>query len=117
MKTIDPKTIVLQFNDCINNRDIDGLAHLMMEDHVFIDTQKNHICGKQNCLSVWKEFFNLFPDYKNTFKTIVSMDYDVVKINGFARCSDKRLEGLFIWTAKIKNNKVAEWCVKNTVKI
>ena len=52
MKTIDPKTIVLQFNDCINNRDIDGLAHLMMEDHVFIDTQKNHICGKQNCLSV-----------------------------------------------------------------
>ena len=45
------------------------------------------------------------------------MDYDVVKINGFARCSDKRLEGLFIWTAKIKNNKVAEWCVKNTVKI
>jgi hypothetical protein len=33
----DPVSIIQAFNDCINKRDIDGLAALMSEDHTFID--------------------------------------------------------------------------------
>jgi len=32
-KSIDPKTIALQFNECINNRDIEGLVDLMADSH------------------------------------------------------------------------------------
>jgi hypothetical protein len=30
---------VLAFNDCITRGDVDGLAGLMTDDHVFIDTE------------------------------------------------------------------------------
>jgi ketosteroid isomerase-like protein len=42
-KRIDIEAIALQFNDCINNRDIEGLTDLMTEDHVFIDMENNRI--------------------------------------------------------------------------
>jgi ketosteroid isomerase-like protein len=35
------QSTVLAFNDCITRRDIDGLASLMTNDHVFIDTEGN----------------------------------------------------------------------------
>ena len=34
MITISPKSIALQFNECITNADLKGLANLMTEDHV-----------------------------------------------------------------------------------
>ena len=36
MSKVDPKLVVLQFNECINNRDIKGQSKLMIKDHVFI---------------------------------------------------------------------------------
>jgi hypothetical protein len=33
----DPISIVETFNNCINNKDIDGLAALMSKEHTFID--------------------------------------------------------------------------------
>ena len=107
---LDSKAIALQFNDCINNRDIDGLAYLMSKDHIFIDAQENRIYGKKNSLSAWKIFFELFPDYRNTFRTIIITD-NLVKIRGFSTCSDNRLNGQSIWTARIKGGKIAEWRV------
>ncbi|MFW9823820.1 MAG: hypothetical protein ACFFE4_12830 [Candidatus Thorarchaeota archaeon] len=32
----DPKLIALQFNEYINNQDINGLANLMTDNHIFI---------------------------------------------------------------------------------
>ena len=40
----DPKLIALRFNAAINKRNLDALAALMTEDHVFIDTD-NKING------------------------------------------------------------------------
>lgn len=110
MTTTDPKSIALQFNDCINNRNIDGLAQLMKDDHTFIDTADRTVHGKQNCLSAWREFFRLFPDYKNIFKTVKAKGSFVTMI-GHSTCSDQRLEGPALWTAKIIDEKVAEWRV------
>jgi hypothetical protein len=41
MNTKDPKLIALQFNDCINNQDLEGLSLLMTDDHAFIDREGN----------------------------------------------------------------------------
>lgn len=110
---MNPKSsreIALQFNDCINARDINGLAGLMSDDHAFIDSVGNTDQGKENCLKAWRGFFEQFPDYKNIFTSVTDKDSDVV-IRGYSICSDKRLAGLAIWTAKVKDEKLVEWRV------
>ncbi len=37
MNLKDPKLTALQFNEYINNQDIQGLTNLMTKDHLFID--------------------------------------------------------------------------------
>jgi len=106
----NPKTIALEFNDCINNRNIEMLSTLMTDDHTFIDTAENHVIGKQNCVAAWNKFFEAFPDYKNIFAT-VSSNGNNVTMEGHSTCSDNRLEGNAIWTAKIEDDKLSEWRV------
>ncbi len=106
------ETIVLQFNDCINKRHLRKLVNLMTDDHIFIDKEGTQIKGKQACEKAWNAFFNLFADYKNIFESIICHD-DIVIMQGQSLCSDKRLDGKAIWTAKISNNKISEWRVYN----
>jgi ketosteroid isomerase-like protein len=107
-KRIDPKTIALQFNDCINNKDLEGLLNLMTDDHTFIDSANNHFNGKPTCKIAWTGFFAAFPDYKNVFEIVSSKDATAI-MQGYSVCSDKSLEGRGIWTAKIVNDKIIEW--------
>ena len=49
---MDPRSLTLAFNEQINNRDLDGLAQLMTDDHTFIGTADHAIRGKSDCLEV-----------------------------------------------------------------
>ena len=102
--------VVLRFNDCINNKDVEGLDELMAEDHSFIDGGNNVFSGKENCLHAWEGFFQMFPDYKNVFKQVTEDD-DLVKVEGYSQCSDPILAGPALWTAKIKAGRIYEWRV------
>ena len=101
-----------RFNECINNRDVGGLAKLMTDDHAFIDTGNYALRGKEKVLEAWTVFFDSFPDYQNIFESVAS-EVDTVTMIGRSACSDHRLAGPAIWTAKISDNKVAEWRVYN----
>ncbi len=102
--------IVLQFNDYINNQDVNGLGSLITDDHTFIDTSNNSFSGKEKVLDAWKGFFQQFPDYRNTFEHIKSRE-DLVLITGYSTSSEKQLEGPAIWTVKVTADRVAEWRV------
>jgi ketosteroid isomerase-like protein len=104
------KHIVLQFSDCINSRDIDGLAALMTDDHRFIDSANSSLLGKESALKAWRGFFESFPDYRNVFENVSVRD-GVITIVGHSVCSDKRLDGPALWTAKVVDGKVPEWRV------
>ena len=79
MITISPKSIALQFNECITNADLKGLANLMTEDHVFCDTANNRIKGKDNnIVQAWEPFFNFYPGYRNIFENIVARGSTVI---------------------------------------
>ena len=104
----DPKLIVLQFNECINNRDLDGLSHLMADDYVFIDSTNDVQIGKENSIQGWARFFDQFPDYLNHFTTLESKDNCVLVI-GHSTCSHEGLHGPAIWTAKVENGLIVEW--------
>jgi hypothetical protein len=106
----DSRNIVMSFNDCITRGDIDGLSRLMTNDHVFIDSANNTISGKARCIEAWSVFFGAFPDYRNHFERVMLAGSEAVII-GYSVCSDIRLAGPALWTAKIKGELIAEWRV------
>jgi ketosteroid isomerase-like protein len=110
MSEKDPKLVVQQFNEYINNRDLPGLSSLMSEDHVFIDSNDNVKRGKDLMTEGWRDFFNQFPDYRNHFTTVESRGNQVFII-GHSTCSFKPLDGPALWTAKVDEGFVAEWRV------
>ncbi len=106
----DPISIVQAFNNCINNQDIDGLAALMPEDHTFIDRDGSSHGPKSHMVEGWKQFFEMFALYKNTFSEIKAEENRVFVL-GFAYWSEKEPYDPVIWTAKIESNLIAEWRV------
>jgi ketosteroid isomerase-like protein len=102
--------VVVSFNDCINRRDLVGLSKLMTADHVFIDSADNTISGKERCVEAWRGFFAAFPDYRNRFERVVLTSSEAV-IVGHSVCSDARLAGPALWTAKIDGQRIAQWHV------
>ena len=109
---MDGKKIALvqALNQCISARDLGGLARSMTDDHVFIDSAGGTVVGKENALRAWKGFFAAFPDYRNVFEKFVVTE-DRVAILGYSICSDARLDGPAIWTAKISGAAISEWRV------
>ncbi len=110
MNKRDPKLIVLLFNEYINNQDIDGLANLMADDYKFVDSSNDVVDGKEKNVKGWVDFFTQFPDYLNHF-SIVESRGNIVLVIGHSTCSDDRLHGPAIWTAKVENDLVVEWRV------
>ena len=108
MNTIDPKLTALQFNECINRQDVQGLARLMTKDHTFIDRKGEIDKGKQTMIEGWIRFFESFPDYRNTFERVVSQD-DLVILYGYATWEREAEPDYAIWTAAITDDLVAEW--------
>jgi ketosteroid isomerase-like protein len=100
----------LKFNEKINQRDLEGLAELMTDDHTFIDSFGEVTKGKDVMIEGWRDFFGKYPDYRNVF-TFVAVQDDVVVIVGYSSCSYKRLDGPNIWTARIRDGCVSEWRV------
>jgi len=84
----DPESVVVQFNEGINARDLDVLASLMTEDHVFIDSVGGRVDGRQRCLDAWRGFFGAYPDYRNEFTSMVTVSSGMVAVAGRSVCSD-----------------------------
>jgi ketosteroid isomerase-like protein len=110
MQDNNQQELITRFNEFVSARDLDGLAALMTHDHTFIDTADKITRGKEKALEAWRGFFQHFPDYRNLFDTF-TIESDSVTVVGHSVCSDKRLEGPAIWTAKVRGNQVAEWRV------
>jgi ketosteroid isomerase-like protein len=104
------RDVVTRFNACINARDADGLAELMTDDHVFIDSTDSAVRGKSECLDAWRGFFASFPDYRNTFEAMRSTA-DQVFVRGYSTCSNAQLDGPALWSARVSADQVAEWRV------
>lgn len=101
----------LQFNNCINSLDLDDLTSLMSDDHTFIDSENDVHEGKELMTEGWRDFFKLYPDYRNIFER-VEMKEGVVIMVGYSICPNEPvLDGPAIWSAKVRDGLVAEWRV------
>jgi len=110
MNMRDPKLTALQFNECINNQDLTGLARLMTDDHAFVDRDGSVHQPKQVMVDGWGEFFKTVPEYKNTFNRLESRD-NLFIIVGFAYWSQKQPYDPVMWAATIDSDLVREWCI------
>jgi ketosteroid isomerase-like protein len=65
MKNVNVSAVdtVLQFMECINQRDANKLAEYMTEDHVFIDSLGQSVSGREKVRSGWRGYFVFCPDY------------------------------------------------------
>jgi ketosteroid isomerase-like protein len=102
--------VVMAFNDCISRRDLAGLSNMMTDDHVFIDSANHTVSGKEQCIKAWRGFFAAFPDYRNDFERVAVVGREAI-IAGHSVCSDARLAGPALWTAKVDGQLIAQWRV------
>lgn len=126
--------IVLKFIQEINKGNIAGIHNLMSKDHIFIDMGGDLHKGKKEIN--WKEYFNIFPDYKINIEKILHKNNNIYILgNSTGNFSEygknlftkegktpqsEDFQGPAIWRAKIENQKVKEWQIfpynKNTIK-
>lgn len=117
-KQIDILTTVLNFLEKINEHDINGIVHLLSDDHKFIDSMGIVVNGKKEMRHAWKLYFKWFPDYEISVKNTLLTD-DSVGIFGTARgtfntdevSESDKFEIPAAWRAKVKDNLIMEWQV------
>lgn len=100
----------LRFNEKINAQDLAGLTRLMTGDHTFIDNAGEVHEGRERMEGEWRAFFARYPDYRNEFTSVSVHDNAVVMV-GYSTCSDEDLAGPSVWTARVREGRVAEWRV------
>jgi ketosteroid isomerase-like protein len=116
---MDPVQTVLHFLDRINQRDADKLAELMTEDHLFIDSLGQSVCGREPMRAAWQHYFSFCPDYTVSHKEIFSSG-NLVAVFGEAAgtiAADGKLSAEnnwripAAWRAMVQNGLLKEWRV------
>jgi len=57
------KRVAQAFVNAINHHSVAGIADLMTEDHLFIDSLGMRTGGKQAMKAAWEGYFRIVPDY------------------------------------------------------
>jgi hypothetical protein len=113
------KAIVIRFVKAINDHDVDEIADLMSEDHIFIDATDHKTIGKNVMKEGWKGYFELFPDYKIEISDICENE-SVIGLFGYVNATYKNLTNKLnsnFWRipaslkAIVENNKIRHWQV------
>jgi len=116
---MNPVETVLAFLDAINRHDIDMLAELMTEDHLFVDSLGNSTEGRAKMRNGWQGYFALCPDYRIVHEHIFQSG-DRVGAFGFAGgtiqvdgklSAQNRWKIPAAWHALVHNGLIKEWRV------
>jgi ketosteroid isomerase-like protein len=116
---MSPVETVLHFLDRINQRDVDKLAELMTEDHVFIDSLGQSVRGREKIRAGWQGYYAFFPDYwvsheeileNGNLVTVFGSAGGTVAANGKLPPENKwRVSAA--WRAVVERGLVKEWRV------
>jgi uncharacterized protein (TIGR02246 family) len=111
------KRVALAFVEAINHQSVEGIADLMTEDHVFVDSLGTRVEGKQRVKPGWEGYFRMVPDYTVVIdETFV--EGEVVVLLGTAQGTyspdgvlrpENKWSTPAAWRGLIRGSLVAEW--------
>jgi ketosteroid isomerase-like protein len=98
---------------------VEGLAALMSDNHLFVDSLGNSMRGKENMSKGWKGYFALFPDYHISIRETLQKGSNFALFGtagGTHVVHGKLLERNrwkvpAAWRATVKAGRVSEWRV------
>jgi len=103
---------VLEFLNRINQRDVDKLAELMTEDHVFADSLGNQVKGREKMRGGWRGYYSMCPDYWTSHEEIFRNGNSVAVFGaagGTIQGNQWRTPAA--WLAVVEKGQVKEWRV------
>jgi len=116
---MSPVETVLRFLNLINQRDVDKLAELMAEGHVFIDSLGQSVRGREKMRTAWRGYYAFCPDYLVSHEEIFHQG-NVVAVFGSTGGTiaangklppENRWRAPAAWRAVVENGLVKEWQV------
>jgi ketosteroid isomerase-like protein len=116
---MSPTETVLQFMERINQRDVNKLAELMTEDHVFVDSLGNSVRGREKMRAGWQGYFAFCPDYWVSHEEILA-NGNTVAVFGSAGGTiaangklppENKWRTSAAWLAVVEKGLVKEWRV------
>jgi ketosteroid isomerase-like protein len=106
--------VAQRFVDCINQRDLAGLATLMSVDHDLVVFDEEPLVGKGANVEAWRGYFESFPRYVIYPRRIAERNGSVAILGhttgSHLGMSDEDERDLtLIWVATIEGGAVARW--------
>jgi len=119
----DAEGVVLDFIARINAHDVEAILALCAPDHVFIDSLGRAIVGRETMRGPWRQYFELFPDYRIVAHELAAAA-DTVAVFGTASATwaqGGNPQHAFwtvpsAWRARVVGGRVAEWQVYADLK-
>jgi ketosteroid isomerase-like protein len=114
-----PADTVLEFLRRINRRDVDGLAEMMAEDHVFIDSLGRAARGREQMRAGWRGYYAMCPDYWVAHDLVLAEGNTVavfgeaggtIAANG-SLAAENRWRVPAAWRATVAEGLIQEWRV------
>ena len=113
------RAVVRQFIARINRRDVDGLAGLMTDDHLFIDGMGTRVRGRHAMARGWAGYFAMVPDYAIEVEQMFVRGRTVAAFGmaggSYVSPSGRRSAGAWrvpaAWRAVVRGGRVAAWQV------
>jgi len=116
---MNPREVAVAFVNAINEHNLERLASVITEDHVFIDGLDNRLEGRAAMVQAWQGYFKMVPDYVIRIETVLERDSDVALFGRAAGTyvraqtldPENRWEIPAAWLAEIRGEKVSVWRV------
>jgi len=115
----DPIEIVLAFLTRINEHDVDGIAAMITDDHLFVDSLGNRVQGREKMRGAWQSYFQMCPDYRVSHEEIFRGGATVAVFGsaGGTIAADGKLseqsrwQTPAAWMARVEDGRISEWRV------
>jgi uncharacterized protein (TIGR02246 family) len=111
------KRVARAFVNAINQHSVEGIADLMTEDHVFVDSLGTRVDGKQTMKAGWEGYFRMVPDFAIVIDEIL-VEGAVAVMLGTAQGTyssdgtlrpENKWSTPAAWRGLIRGSLVAEW--------
>lgn len=120
MRDDAPEVTALEFVECINTGDLDGIVALTASTYTFIDMEGDVYVAEtaEAIRESWNEYLSANPDYRIIVQQVLRSGDGVAIVGqtiGSHLDPDVERKELVLWTAKLVDGCISEWRIYSTL--